>query len=194
MIWIGVVVAAALLIELLILYPNRVNLAGRQADFKGFVASMRTDILGCQAALNDGYAALARIHQGDVKQLNNAKTIISQDEAYCTLAVNSDLYNLATLSPPNDLNRYDLTPVTKNLYAWAYPGAAGILADSEKLLVDPASRSALADIRTRIKNMNYLLNLVNNDLSKVSSQLKLAPQTVSLDPTGKMPLFLRSEV
>lgn len=185
-------IAAA--IELLIVFPSHVGRAGRQSDFRGFVASMRSDVYGCAYALQDGYRALGRVHAGDTSKLAIAKTILSQDEAYCTLAVNSDLYNLATLAPPNDLDRYDLTPVTRDLYAWAFPGAAGILADCERLLVDPSNPQAVADIHARLAVMDSLLAKVNGDLAQVSQQLGLPPQTISLDPKTAMPGFLAAEL
>lgn len=194
LLWVVLVVAVAVIVELLIVYPNKITKVQQQADFKGFVVSMRSDVLGCQVALQDGYHALARIHAGDTKQLSVANTILQQDEAYCTLAVNSDLYNLATLSPPNDLNKFNLTPVAHNLYAWAYPGAAGILADSETLLTQPDNQGAIQNLRTRVHNMDMLLNSVNSDLSKVSAQLHLTPQTVSLNPLTDMPSFVRAQL
>jgi len=190
----GVVVVLAVAIELLIVFPNHVSRAERQSDFRGFVASLRSDVGGCAYALQDGYRALSRVHGGDTSQLAIAKTIISQDEAYCTLAVNSDLYNLATLAPPNDLDRYNLTPVTRDLYAWAFPGAAGILSDCETLLVHPTNVRALDDIHARLTVMHSLLASVNRDLTQVSHELGLPPQTVSLNPRTAMPRFLVTEL
>ena len=194
LLWVAAVIVVAVIVELVIVYPNKITKTQQQADFKSFVVSMRTDVLGCQVALQDGYHALARIHGGDTKQLSIANTILQQDEAYCTLAVNSDLYNLATLAPPNDLNKFNLTPVAHNLYAWAYPGAAGILADSETLLTQPNNQAAIRNLSTRIHNMDLLLGSVNTDLSKVSAQLGLSPQTVKLSPMTAMPSFVRTQL
>jgi hypothetical protein len=190
----GAVVLVALAIELVIVFPSHVGRSGRQSDFRGFVSSLRADVSGCAYALRDGYHALAKIHDGDTAELPIAKTILSQDEAYCTLAVNSDLYNLATLAPPNDLDRYNLTPVTHDLYAWAFPGAAGILADCEVLLLRPRDARALADIRSRLAVMHTLLSEVNADLTEVSRQLGMPPQTIALNPRAAMPSFLAAEL
>jgi hypothetical protein len=194
LLWVVGVVVVAVVIELVIVYPSKVSQGQKQADFKSFVVSMRTDVLGCEVALQDGYHALARIHNGDKQQLSVANTILSQDEAYCTLAVNSDLYNLATLAPPNDLNKYNLTPVAHNLYAWAYPGAAGILADSETLLTQPTNQRAIANLKTRLKNMQTLLHSVNGDLSRISGELRLPPQQVNLNATKDMPTFVKAQL
>jgi hypothetical protein len=194
LLWVVGVVVVAVAVELLIVYPNKITKVQQQADFKSFVVSMRSDVLGCQVALQDGYHALARVHAGDTSQLSVANTILQQDEAYCTLAVNSDLYNLATLSPPNDLNQFNLTPVAHNLYAWAYPGAAGILADSETLLTHPTNQGAIKNLETRIHNMDLLLNSVNNDLARVSARLDLSPQRVNLSPLTDMPSFVRAQL
>ncbi|MEX6428731.1 hypothetical protein [Ferrimicrobium acidiphilum] len=194
LLWVVAVVVVAAAVELLIVYPNKVTKGQQQADFKSFVVTMRSDVLGCQVALQDGYHALARIHGGDTSQLGVANTILQQDEAYCTLAVNSDLYNLATLSPPNDLNQFNLTPVAHNLYSWAYPGAAGILADAETLLTKPHDQGAIENLRSRVHNMDFLLNSVNQDLAKISAQLNLSPQVVKLNPLTDMPTFVKTQL
>jgi hypothetical protein len=188
------VVALALLVEGFLVFPSKVTLSDRQGDFKALVTTMKQDVGGCQAALVDGYDALSRIHSGDVKDLKIAKTILQQDEAYCTIAVNSDLYNLATLAPPSSLNRYNLTPVVKNTYAWAFPNAAAILADAQILLTQPYNRSAVTDIESRVKTMNALDREINQELAQVASQLHMAPPRLDLNVLKGMPSFLLGQL
>ncbi len=191
---IGVLVAAFVIVEVLLVFPNRVTLSQKQADFKSFVVSMQQDVGGCAVALADGYDALAKIHSGDTKDMNIAETIVQQDESYCTIAVNSDLYNLITLAPPNSLNSYNLTPVVKEAYGWAFPNAAAILADSQVLLKHPENTAALSDIRSRLATMQSLLRQANGQLAKVSEELQIPSERINLNATKSMPGFLSSAV
>ncbi len=187
---VGVLVAAFLVVEALLIFPSRVTLAQKQSDFKSFVTSIQLDVVGCAVALADGYHAPAKIHAGDTKDMSIAQTIIQQDESYCTIAVNSDLYNLITLAPPNSLNSYNLTPVVKETYGWAFPSAAAILADSQVLLKHPANSAAISDIRSRLVTMQSLLRQANSQLAKVSAELQVPTESIKLSATKSMPGFL----
>lgn len=191
---VGVIVVAAVAIEAAIVFPQRVTVAQQRVDFKGAVQTMQQDAGGCAVALNDGYRALGAIVSGASHQLATAKTILDQDEEYCTIAVNSDLYNLATYAPPNSLNKFNLTPVVKEVYDWAYPNAAFVLASLKVLLQQPANRSAIEQVAVRVHTMNQLLATVNAQLAAVSRQLGIPAQHIQLSSTSGMPTFLAKEL
>ncbi|ACU54631.1 hypothetical protein Afer_1715 [Acidimicrobium ferrooxidans DSM 10331] len=193
--WIvGAVVVASVAIEAAIVYPQRVTVAQERVDFRGAVQTMQQDAGGCAVALNDGYRALGAIVSKASNQLAEARTIIEQDEEYCTIAVNSDLYNLATYAPPNSLNHFNLTPVVKEVYAWAFPNAASVLAYMKTLLVHPTDMSTVTLIAGRLHTMDTVLATANAQLASVSRQLGISPQRVELSSTSGMPSFLRAEL
>ncbi|MHB8189147.1 MAG: hypothetical protein ACYDHP_01720 [Ferrimicrobium sp.] len=192
--WVAAIVVVAIVVELLIYLPSKVTLSQKQLDFKGFVTTIQQDIGGCAVALPDGYDALKRIHSGHSADLKVAKVIVNQDESYCTVAVNSDLFNLATLAPPNSLAHYNLSPIVADAYAWAYPGATAILYDSQILLTQPNNRSVLADMKNHLTAMRRTIVATNAKLAQVSAQLGLPRQQLSLDGFKGMPSYLRAQV
>jgi len=193
--WIvGGIVAVALAAEAYVVYPQRVTLAQQRVDFRGAVQAMQQDAGGCAVALNDGYRALGAIVSGSSNQVAEARTIIEQDEEYCTIAVNSDLYNLATYAPPNSLNHFNLTPVVKEVYGWAFPNAAAVLAYLKVLLVHPQDRATVEQVAIRLRTMQNLLDTANAQLAGVSRELGLPDQRVNLSSTSGIPTFLREEL
>ncbi len=191
---VSVLALAAVAVEAAIVFPQRVTVAQERVDFKGAVATMQQDAGGCAVALNDAYRAVGAIVSGASNQVAMAKTILDQDEEYCTIAVNSDLYNLATYAPPNSLNRFNLTPVVKEIYGWAFPNAAAVIAYLKVLMLHPRDRATVTSIGQRLRTMQSLLATANGQLAQVSRTLGIPPQQVELASTSGMPTFLRLEL
>jgi len=192
--WILALLVAAVIAEVLIYYPTKTTLSEKQADFKAIVVEMQTDVGGCAVGLPNAYTVMSRIHDGDTSNLRIAKTIVTEDESDCTIAVNSDLYNMATLTPPTDLERYNLSPIVQEAYAWAYPGATAVLYDLDQLLSHPDNVSDLKDMKSHLTDMRVTIDRTNQQLVRISQELDMPPQTLKLSGYQGMPNFLRNEL
>ncbi len=192
--WILAIIVVAILAEVLIYYPTKTTLSEKQTDFKSIVTEMQTDVGGCAVGLPNAYDVMSRIHGGDTSNLKIASTIVTEDESDCTIAVNSDLYDMATLVPPTDLERYNLSPIVQEAYAWAYPGATAVLYDLNALLTHPDNVSDLTDMKSHLTTMRVTIERTNEALARISQELDMSPQTLNLSGYKGMPTYLRNEL
>lgn len=169
------------------------NNSDRQAEFTAFANTVRTDMLSCNASVSDSMTVLNEIQTGKSKDLVTAKRIVNQDEPNCSVAVNSDLLNMSTMTIPSTLNNYNLSRVLKDMDTWAYPNAVRLIADVQTSLKSGLTPALTQDMRAKIKAMGIAqaeAQAILNSTAK-SLSMKTAPQ-LKLDGLSSLPSFIRN--
>lgn len=169
------------------------NNSDRQGEFTTFANTVKTDMLSCNASVSDSMTVLNDIQTGKSKDLVTAKRIVNQDEPNCSVAVNSDLLDMSTMTIPSTLNAYNLSRVLKDMDTWAYPNAVRLIADVQTSLKSGLTPALTQDMKAKIKAMGVAqaeAQAILNSTAK-SLSMKSAPQ-LKLDGLSSLPSFIRN--
>ncbi len=189
--WVALAAIVLVVLVVLVDLPSHVTLADRQGDLRTFQKSIATDLAGCNAGLSDSLSAYSGIASGSSSQVSIANQIMTNDEPVCTIAGNSDIYDLATMAPPNTLAHFGLEFATNDAAAWADPNAAQMIKDAQALLANRSDLGAIVDIRSRFQTMQKLLAETNSTLHTAAVQLNMNLAPITLDGLYKLPASLQ---
>ncbi len=189
--WVAIAVVVMVGLIVLVDLPSHVTLADRQGDLRTFQKSVATYLAGCNAGLSDSLAAYSGIANGSSSEVSVANEIMTNDEPVCTIAGNSDIYDLATMAPPNTLAHFGLEFATNDAATWADPNAAQMIKDAQALLSNRNDLAAITDIRNRFQTMQKLLAETNSTLQSAAAQLKMNLAPIRLDGIYQLPTSLR---
>ena len=162
-------------------WPHRATPGQLRSDFAQYATQVRGDLQSCSVEVGETLSAYNQITAGVVRDRETAQAIASQTALDCTPMGNSRIDDLGTLQPPSSLANYGLGPATQQLYVWSFPAAVDVAQDIEHLMSSPGDPATLADVKTRLTQMNTAGASAQNVFNKAAGSLATPPVDFGLD-------------
>jgi len=175
----GIVVVLALVA--IVDWPHRASTGQLRSDFAQYATQVRGDVQSCSVEVEETLSAYNQITAGVVRDRQTAKAIASQTALDCTPMGNSRIDDLGTLQPPSSLANYALGASTQQLYVWCFPTAVDVAQDIEHLLSSPGDPATLADVKTRLAQINAAGAGAQTAFNKAAGSLNTPPVDFGLD-------------
>lgn len=169
------------------------NASDRRSNFTTFANTVKTDMLSCNASVSDSMTVLYDIKTGKSKDMVTAKSIVSQDQPNCSVAVNSDLLDMSTQTIPTTLSKYKLQRVLTDMDTWAYPNAVQLIADVQLFLKSGLTPSIVSDMNKRINAMVKAQNEAQSIFNSVAKDLSMPAPKLKLDGLNSVPKFVTDQ-
>lgn len=131
-------------------YPHQASGTQKAHDGAAFVKSVTANLLPCDVSLQNAFDVYGSVTGGSSPLRRSEAARLLQDDLQACSFTNSNLYSMATTSPPRSLSHSGLTNLTSTLTLWADPNADAAILDLSKLLANPSNTSARADLKGRI--------------------------------------------
>jgi C4-dicarboxylate-specific signal transduction histidine kinase len=178
-------IAAGLVIVLALLaivdWPHRATAGQLRSDFAQYATQVRGDVQSCSVEVAETLSAYNQITAGVVRDRQTAKAIASQTALDCTPMGNSRIDDLGTLQPPSSLAKFGLGASTQQLYVWCFPTAVDVAQDIEHLLSSPGDPATLADVKTKLAQINTAGGGAQNVFNHAAGSLATPPVDFGLD-------------
>jgi len=162
-------------------WPHRATAGQLRSDFAQYATQVRGDVQSCSVEVEETLSAYNQITAGVVRDRQTAEAIASQTALDCTPMGNSRIDDLGTLQPPSSLANLVLGTSTQGLYAWCYPAAVDVAQDIEHLMSSPGDPATLADVKTRLAQMNTAAASAQNVFNAAAGTLNTPPVDFGLD-------------
>ena len=175
----GIVVVLALVA--VVDWPHRATTGQLRSDFAQYATQVRGDVQSCSVEVEETLSAYNQITAGVVRDRQTAKAIASQTALDCTPMGNSRIDDLGTLQPPSSLASFALGASTQQLYVWCFPTAVDVAQDIEHLLSSPGDPATLADVKTRLAQINVAGASAQTAFNKAAGSLNTPPVDFGLD-------------
>jgi len=175
----GIVVVLALVA--VVDWPHRATTGQLRSDFAQYATQVRGDVQSCSVEVEETLSAYNQITAGVVRDRQTAKAIASQTALDCTPMGNSRIDDLGTLQPPSSLASFALGASTQQLYVWCFPTAVDVAQDIEHLLSSPGDPATLADVKTRLAQINAAGASAQTAFNKAAGSLNTPPVDFGLD-------------
>ena len=175
----GIVVVLALVA--VVDWPHRATTGQLRSDFAQYATQVRGDVQSCSVEVEETLSAYNQITVGIVRDRQTAKAIASQTALDCTPMGNSRIDDLGTLQPPSSLASFALGASTQQLYVWCFPTAVDVAQDIEHLLSSPGDPATLADVKTRLAQINVAGASAQTAFNKAAGRLNTPPVDFGLD-------------
>jgi len=175
----GIVVVLALVA--VVDWPHRATTGQLRSDFAQYATQVRGDVQSCSVEVEETLSAYNQITAGVVRDRQTAKAIASQTALDCTPMGNSRIDDLGTLQPPSSLASFALGASTQQLYVWCFPTAVDVAQDIEHLLSSPGDPATLADVKTRLAQINVAGASAQTAFNKAAGRLNTPPVDFGLD-------------
>jgi hypothetical protein len=156
-------------------WPHRATAAQLRSDFAQYATQVRGDVQSCSVEVEETLSAYNQITAGVVRDRQTAEAIASQTALDCTPMGNSRIDDLGTLQPPSSLANYALGASTQQLYVWCFPTAVDVAQDIEHLLSSPGDPATLADVKTRLGQINSAGTSAQTVFNKAAGALNTPP-------------------
>jgi hypothetical protein len=167
----GVVVAIVFVVAIIFTnIPRATTNADRRVQLRSEVTQINNDLLGCNTAIRDAFDALQAIESNPAKNAKIGATLLSQDQAECTV-VNSDILSLVESTPPNAMIKLNISPVINDYYRWAFPNADALIAYVTSFAKDRSSVKLRNDILGRFASMQKNLTIGNDSIEKIAKSI-----------------------
>jgi hypothetical protein len=178
-------IAAAVVIVLALVavvdWPHRATAGQVRSDFAQYATQVRGDLQSCSVEVEETLSAYNQITAGVVRDRQTAEAIASQTALDCTPMGNSRLNDLGTMQPPSSLANFALGAPTQQLYDWCFPIGVDVAQDIRHLLSSPGDPAALADVKTRLTQMNAAGAAAQAAFDRAASTLGTPPVEFGLD-------------
>jgi C4-dicarboxylate-specific signal transduction histidine kinase len=162
-------------------WPHRATAGQLRSDFAQYATQVRGDVQSCSVEVEETLSAYNQITAGVVRDRQTAEAIASQTALDCTPMGNSRIDDLGTLQPPSSLADLALGTSTQDLYTWCYPAAVDVAQDIEHLMSSPGDPATLADVKTRLAQMNTAAASAQNTFNEGAGTLNTPPVDFGLD-------------
>lgn len=156
----------------------------RASDLRSLVSEVKSDMASCNSSVADSFQAYNDVLGGEYSKRHEAERVINGDEPYCTLAGNTDLYDLATLEVPGTLRPYNLQSVLQSLTSWAFPDAAKVINDIGNLLEHPGDAARQSDLTATVATMNQLAQSAQSAFDRAGRVLGTTVDELDLGATN----------
>jgi hypothetical protein len=162
-------------------WPHRATAGQLRSDFAQYATQVRGDVQSCSVEVEETLSAYNQITAGVVRDRQTAEAIASQTALDCTPMGNSRIDDLGTLQPPSSLGNLALGGSTQQLYVWCFPTAVDVAQDIEHLLSSPGDPTTLADVKTRLAQINTAGTSAQMVFNKAAGSLNTPPVDFGLD-------------
>jgi hypothetical protein len=162
-------------------WPHRATAGQLRSDFAQYATEVRGDVQSCSVEVEETLSAYNQITAGVVRDRQTAEAIASQTALDCTPMGNSRIDDLGTLQPPSSLANFALGASTQQLYVWCFPTAVDVAQDIEHLMSSPGDPAALADVKTRLAQINSAGTSAQTVFNKAAGSLNTPPVDFGLD-------------
>jgi C4-dicarboxylate-specific signal transduction histidine kinase len=176
----GVIVIVLALVAV-VDWPHRATAGQLRSDFAQYATQVRGDVQSCSVEVEETLSAYNQITAGVVRDRQTAEAIASQTALDCTPMGNSRIDDLGTLQPPSSLANFALGASTQQLYVWCFPTAVDVAQDIEHLMSSPGDPAALADVKTRLAQINTAATSAQTVFNKAAGSLDTPPVDFGLD-------------
>lgn len=189
--WAILVVVVFIVAMIVTNLPRTATLSDTQKSFVALQTEVKNDLLGCNTALRDAFAALQAVETKVSKYQNTVKAIFTQDQSECTI-INADLLDLVQANPPTSLERIGVQPGLNAYYAWAFPNADAVIAYSNQLAQHLHDQALINDVRGRFDKMASSLSRANAAFAQVATKLHMSFKPLKLYNLSDVPKGLLS--
>jgi hypothetical protein len=162
-------------------WPHRATPGQLRSDFAQYATQVRGDVQSCSVEVEETLSAYNQITAGVVRDRQTAEAIANQTALDCTPMGNSRIDDLGTLQPPSSLANFALGASTQQLYVWCFPTAVDVAQDIEHLLSSPGDPATLADVKTRLAQINSAGTVAQTVFDKAAGSLNTPPVDFGLD-------------
>jgi hypothetical protein len=162
-------------------WPHRATAGQVRSDFAQYATQVRGDLQSCSVEVEETLSAYNQITAGVVRDRETASAIASQAALDCTPMGNSRIDDIGTLQPPASLAKFALGAPTQRLYEWCFPTGVDVAQDIQHLLSSPGDPAALADVKTRLAQMNAAAATAQAAFDQAASMLGTPPVEFGLD-------------
>jgi C4-dicarboxylate-specific signal transduction histidine kinase len=162
-------------------WPHRATAGQLRSDFAQYATQVRGDVQSCSVEVEESLSAYNQITAGVVRDRQTAEAIASQTALDCTPMGNSRIDDLGTLQPPSSLANFALGSSTQQLYVWCFPTAVDVAQDIEHLLSSPGDPATLADVKTRLAQINTAGTSAQTVFNNAAGSLNTPPVDFGLD-------------
>jgi hypothetical protein len=178
---IAVTIVVALALVAVVDWPHRATASQLRSDFAQYATQVRGDVQSCSVEVAETLSAYNQITAGVVRDRQTAEAIASQTALDCTPMGNSRIDDLGTLQPPSSLANFNLGASTQALYVWCFPTAIDVAQDIEHLLSSPGDPATLADVKTRLSQINSAGTSAQTVFNNAARILNTPPVDFGLD-------------
>src|SRR5450755_428020 len=162
-------------------WPHRATGGQLRSDFAQYATQVRGDVQSCSVEVGETLSAYNQITAGVVRDRQTAESIASQTALDCTPMGNSRIDDLGTLQSPSSLADYKLGAPTQQLYVWCFPTAVDVAQDIEHLMSSPGDPATLADVKTRLAQINTAGTSAQTVFNNAAGSLNTPPVDFGLD-------------
>lgn len=175
------VIVIVLALVVVVDWPHRATAGQLRSDFAQYATQVRGDVQSCSVEVEETLSAYNQITAGVVRDRETAEAIASQTALDCTPMGNSRIDDLGTLQPPSSLANFALGASTQQLYVWCFPTAVDVAQDIEHLLSSPGDPATLADVKTRLAQINSAGSSAQTVFNNAAVSLNTPPVDFGLD-------------
>jgi len=131
----GLVLVAGLALAAI---PHHPSAAQREADLRGMVHDLNTDIESCAGGVTDSITALRAIQSGASNDVTTAVTIANTAAANCSPANSMPMEDLVQYQAPGSLASFHVQTAVDDLVTWGFPLAQRVQIDVATLVTAKA--------------------------------------------------------